>query len=228
MLVSRDSNQCSLIHWPACQTECHKADYASHRSNDISLVQWGLCALRHAIQILWSHFGLPPSSVHRIKVAVLWELWCMRTGSIDVSASCILYIFIHLTVKVVRIGQHAHSSQACTEKQTRARVRGHRCFFSLSLRWFAHLGVCVQIHWFSIFNSFMMVIFLVGLVSMILMRTLRKDYARYSKEDLDDMVRVIFEVALFFLCPTALSNVWLTCNVACSKGLYALSCKSWW
>jgi len=47
----------------------------------------------------------------------------------------------------------------------------------------------VQIHWFSIFNSFMMVIFLVGLVSMILMRTLRKDYARYSKEDdIDEMV----------------------------------------
>ena len=46
-----------------------------------------------------------------------------------------------------------------------------------------------QIHWFSIFNSFMMVIFLVGLVSMILMRTLRKDYARYSKdEEMDDMV----------------------------------------
>lgn len=36
-----------------------------------------------------------------------------------------------------------------------------------------------------------MVIFLVGLVSMILMRTLRKDYARYSKEEeMDDMVRV--------------------------------------
>jgi len=47
-----------------------------------------------------------------------------------------------------------------------------------------------RIHWFSIFNSFMMVIFLVGLVTMILMRTLRKDYARYSKEDdLDDMER---------------------------------------
>lgn len=47
-----------------------------------------------------------------------------------------------------------------------------------------------RIHWFSIFNSFMMVIFLVGLVSMILMRTLRKDYARYSKdEDLDDLER---------------------------------------
>lgn len=48
----------------------------------------------------------------------------------------------------------------------------------------------VQIHWFSIFNSFMMVIFLVGLVSMILMRTLRKDYARYSRdEEMDDMER---------------------------------------
>lgn len=47
-----------------------------------------------------------------------------------------------------------------------------------------------RIHWFSIFNSFMMVIFLVGLVSMILMRTLRKDYARYSKEEeLDDLER---------------------------------------
>lgn len=46
-----------------------------------------------------------------------------------------------------------------------------------------------RIHWFSIFNSFMMVIFLVGLVSMILMRTLRKDYARYAKdEEMDDMV----------------------------------------
>jgi len=47
-----------------------------------------------------------------------------------------------------------------------------------------------RIHWFSIFNSFMMVIFLVGLVSMILMRTLRKDYARYSKDDdIDEMER---------------------------------------
>lgn len=49
----------------------------------------------------------------------------------------------------------------------------------------------LQIHWFSIFNSFMMVIFLIGLVTMILMRTLRKDYARYSKdEEMDDMVSV--------------------------------------
>lgn len=43
-----------------------------------------------------------------------------------------------------------------------------------------------QIHWFSIFNSFMMVIFLTGLVSMILLRTLRADYARYTRDD-DDL-----------------------------------------
>lgn len=43
-----------------------------------------------------------------------------------------------------------------------------------------------QIHWFSIFNSFMMVIFLCGLVTLILLRTLRNDFARYAKEeDLD-------------------------------------------
>ena len=40
-----------------------------------------------------------------------------------------------------------------------------------------------QIHWFSIFNSFMMVVFLCGLVALILMRTLRQDYIRYSNED---------------------------------------------
>lgn len=57
-----------------------------------------------------------------------------------------------------------------------------------------------QIHWFSIFNSFMMVIFLVGLVSMILMRTLRKDYARYSKEEeMDDMVITYRTFLEFFI-----------------------------
>ncbi|KAI3436249.1 hypothetical protein D9Q98_002302 [Chlorella vulgaris] len=45
-----------------------------------------------------------------------------------------------------------------------------------------------QIHWFSIFNSFMMVIFLTGLVAMIMLRTLRKDYAKYTaRSDADDL-----------------------------------------
>lgn len=40
-----------------------------------------------------------------------------------------------------------------------------------------------QIHWFSLFNSFMMVMFLCGLVALILMRTLKKDYARYMRDE---------------------------------------------
>lgn len=43
-----------------------------------------------------------------------------------------------------------------------------------------------QIHWFSVFNSFMMVLFLSGLVSLIMVRTLRRDYARYSLTSGDD------------------------------------------
>ena len=36
-----------------------------------------------------------------------------------------------------------------------------------------------QIRWFSIFNSFMMVVFMCGVVALILMRVLKADYARY-------------------------------------------------
>jgi transmembrane 9 superfamily protein 3 len=39
-----------------------------------------------------------------------------------------------------------------------------------------------RIHWFSIFNSFMMVLFLSGLVVTILSRTLRADYAEFTKD----------------------------------------------
>lgn len=51
-----------------------------------------------------------------------------------------------------------------------------------------------QIHWFSIFNSFMMVLFLTGLVALILLRTLRKDYARYSRMESDAEEGVAVEV----------------------------------
>ncbi|KAA8546284.1 hypothetical protein F0562_002977 [Nyssa sinensis] len=56
----------------------------------------------------------------------------------------------------------------------------HRFDIYLDYPFFEH-----QIHWFSIFNSFMMVIFLTGFLSMILMRTLRNDYAKYAREDND-------------------------------------------
>lgn len=51
-----------------------------------------------------------------------------------------------------------------------------------------------QIHFFAVFNSFMMVIFLCGLVVLILMRTLRNDYVRFTSEDDDmELERVIDE-----------------------------------
>ena len=40
-----------------------------------------------------------------------------------------------------------------------------------------------KIHWFSIFNSFVMVLFLVAFVGVIFLRTLRMDFARYDKEE---------------------------------------------
>jgi len=40
-----------------------------------------------------------------------------------------------------------------------------------------------QIHWFSIMNSFMIVLFLTGMVAMILMRALHKDFRRYNADD---------------------------------------------
>lgn len=45
----------------------------------------------------------------------------------------------------------------------------------------------VQIHWFSIVNSVVVVFFLSGILSMIIIRTLRKDIANYNRED--DIVR---------------------------------------
>lgn len=40
-----------------------------------------------------------------------------------------------------------------------------------------------KVHSLSIFNSFLLVVFLVGVVCVILLRTVRRDYARYEKDD---------------------------------------------
>ncbi len=41
----------------------------------------------------------------------------------------------------------------------------------------------VQIHWFSIINSVIVVFFLAGILSMIIVKTLRRDIARYNQEE---------------------------------------------
>merc|ERR1712228_1013002 len=51
----------------------------------------------------------------------------------------------------------------------------------LDFQFFEH-----QIHWFALWNSFMLVIFLVGMVSMVVLRALKKDYERIKQEKNDD------------------------------------------
>ncbi len=51
-------------------------------------------------------------------------------------------------------------------------------------RWDSYLKMSdVQIHWFSIINSLVVVFFLAGILSMILIRSLRRDIAKYNRED---------------------------------------------
>lgn len=55
---------------------------------------------------------------------------------------------------------------------------------SWASRWDIYLGMNdVQIHWFSIINSLVVVFFLSGILTMIMVRTLRRDIAKYNTED---------------------------------------------
>jgi transmembrane 9 superfamily member 2/4 len=56
---------------------------------------------------------------------------------------------------------------------------------SFATRWDKYLHVYdPRIHWFSLINSAVIVVFLVGMVSTILVRTLRKDFVRYNRLDI--------------------------------------------
>lgn len=55
---------------------------------------------------------------------------------------------------------------------------------SWASRWDIYLGMNdVQIHWFSIINSLVVVFFLSGILTMIMVRTLRRDIAKYNTDD---------------------------------------------
>ncbi|KAH8151483.1 uncharacterized protein LAJ45_04688 [Morchella importuna] len=57
-------------------------------------------------------------------------------------------------------------------------------------RWDKYLHVFdPRIHWFSLVNSAIIVIFLTGMVGMVLLRALRKDIARYNQLDLNEDVQ---------------------------------------
>src|SRR5690606_6613762 len=57
-------------------------------------------------------------------------------------------------------------------------------------RWDKYLRVdAPHIHWFSLINSFILVVVLTGMVAITLLRALRKDIARYNQFDLDEDVQ---------------------------------------
>jgi transmembrane 9 superfamily member 3 len=127
----------------------------------------------------------------------MWGLFGELTSesdSDDEKASAYLYTHRKLTVtfnqdRIIRVNLASDNLQPI--------VKGRKYPFTFEIEWietdeafedrfdhyldtdfFEH-----QIHWFSIFNSFMMVLFLCGLVALILMRTLRNDYARYTLDE---------------------------------------------
>ncbi|KAJ2780715.1 Transmembrane 9 super member 2 [Coemansia javaensis] len=59
---------------------------------------------------------------------------------------------------------------------------------SWATRWDNYLhAMDPRIHWFSLINSMVIVVFLSAMLGLILMRTLRKDIARYNSDDAEDL-----------------------------------------
>lgn len=130
-------------------------------------------------------------------------MWGMvgETMRDDTHARMERHVFTHRSLSVAHNGPRIIEVNLTSENPVPVEA-GRALQFTYSVRWrptaapfgsrfnryleydfFEH-----KIHWFSVFNSFMMVLFLCGLVALILLRTLRNDFARYAKEDdLDDL-----------------------------------------
>jgi transmembrane 9 superfamily protein 3 len=106
------------------------------------------------------------------------------------------YVYTHWGFSLAYNGNRIVEAKLTTSRPELVKT-GNRLAFTYSVAWtqsdvkfsnrfdsyldnqfFGH-----QIHWFSIFNSLMMVVFLVGLVSVILMRILQKDCAAAEQDD---------------------------------------------
>lgn len=123
---------------------------------------------------------------------------CAGSTNVDFSA-LFQHIFTHRSLSIAYSGNRIIEVNLTSENPVSIEA-GRKLEFTYSVNWmetgrtfesrfdryleydfFEH-----RIHWFSVFNSFMMVIFLCGLVALILLRTLRNDFAKYAKdEDVD-------------------------------------------
>jgi len=120
-------------------------------------------------------------------------------GWVGESVKGINYVYRHYAITVAYNGDQVISIKL-DETRPAPLVAGSTIEFSYSVKWeltdeefearfdryledkfFEH-----QVHWFSIFNSAMMVVFLVAVVSMILMRTLKRDFQSRDDEDPED------------------------------------------
>ena len=105
-------------------------------------------------------------------------------------------MFTHRTITLAYNGNRIIEANLTSENPVKIEV-GQKLQFTYSVIWKASMKKFDtrfnryleydffehKIHWFSVFNSIMMVVFLCGLVALILLRTLRNDFARYAKEE---------------------------------------------
>jgi transmembrane 9 superfamily protein 2/4 len=100
-----------------------------------------------------------------------------RLGFTDVNK---IYLHNHLSFILYYHREDMEEDQEHTYRV----VRFEESDIKWASRWDTYLTMSdVQIHWFSIINSVVVVFFLSGILSMIIIRTLRKDIANYNKED---------------------------------------------
>jgi hypothetical protein len=148
----------------------------------LRVTQHGCRAFRQGYGLYWEHQIVAPEETIR-------EIETHKERPHDVADST--FIFTHKRFTLARNGDQVIEVNLTSENPQEV-APGKTISFSYSVEWtetdkpfvtrfqryqdysfFEH-----QIHWFSIFNSFMMVIFLCGLVALILMRTLKRDYAK--------------------------------------------------
>ena len=98
-------------------------------------------------------------------------------------------------------------------------------------RWDTYLKMTDdQIHWFSIVNSVMIVLFLSGMVAMIMMRTLRSDIAKYNQLDQDDAAEET-GWKLVGSCSWGQDMAWVQCSgldLVAVAGVCAWGCWRLW
>jgi uncharacterized membrane protein YdbT with pleckstrin-like domain len=72
-----------------------------------------------------------------------------------------------------------------------------------------------QIHWFSIINSVMIVLFLSGMVAMIMLRTLHRDITKYNQLEANEEAQE--ETGWKLVRPAAMLAAVLTWTVSCPR-----------